>query len=241
MTNHSFFTALSVRDLELMLKSHQEEFDTLIGDSFSEDELVQCEKWLDALAAVYVQPILTDLTFDDFYADPKCEEEQRKFFARCKSSLSLENIPYFESNPFQISYLQMLLKRFEEVLIDQGGVNELVFKDDYLLKLGKFKNMDSLLGAAPVAPVVREKSSKPIDQIDFFVRDVYLEIQRLDGMGLLDSVEISGEKANKIFQVMKNEFLDSSEIYRKSGLNAKEYDDNMERLKFTLKKLPLVH
>jgi hypothetical protein len=39
------------------------------------------------------------------------------------------------------------------------------------------------------------------------------------------------------FFAIKDEKLDASSLLRKSGLNAKDFDDNLERLKFFLKKI----
>ena len=79
------------------------------------------------------------------------------------------------------------------------------------------------------------------DPIDFLILDVYKELDRLRSLDLLDVVmeKLEGlpEKSRKTFQVMNQERLDASQLLRKSGLNAKDFDDNLERLKFFLKKL----
>lgn len=232
--SHYFYFKLSVKDLESIVAAYQIEFDTLLEDCFSDDELALYEKQVDAIAAVYVQPILSEMSFDDLYADEKNEQQQRSFFESARSSICLENLPYFESNPFQVTYLKALLSKFPEVLIDRGGVNELVFKDDYLKELSRYKDIDFLIPEY-VPPKAEVKTSKPVDPIDFFVRDVYLEIERLRGHEI--NLEGQSEKLKKIFLVMSAEKLDSSALLRKTGLNAKEFDDTLERLKFWLKKI----
>lgn len=168
--SHYFYFKLSVKDLESLVSAYQAEFDLLLEDCFTDDELTIYEKMIDAIAAVYVQPILSEMSFDDFYADEKREDMQRSFFEAAKSSICLENLPYFESNPFQVAYLKALLSRFAEVLIDRGGVNELVFKEDYLSELSKYKDIDSLIPEIEM-PKPEIKTSRPVDPIDFFIFD----------------------------------------------------------------------
>ena len=236
--SHYFYFKLSVKDLEPLVSAYQVEFDALLEDCFSDEELIQYEKMIDAIAAVYVQPILSEMSFDDFYADEKNEEVQRSFFESARSSICLENLPYFESNPFQVTYLQSLLSRFPEVLIDSGGVHELVFRDQYLLELSKHKDIDSLISEY-VAPKQEVKTSRPVDPIDFFIFDVYKELDRLKAEGKTADIRLDdqSEKLKKIFFVMSAEKLDSSALLRKTGLGAKEFDDTLERLKFFLKKI----
>ena len=65
-SSHYFYFTLSVDDLESVVEVHRKDFDTLLDDSFSDEELQSFEKMLDSIAAVWVQPILEDLSFDDF-------------------------------------------------------------------------------------------------------------------------------------------------------------------------------
>jgi hypothetical protein len=226
------YTTLPVHQLEVIIESHKEDFDNMLNDTFSDEEMLHYEKIIDSIAAVYVQPILSELSFDDFYADSKVENEQRIFFGKCRSSISLENLPFLESNPVQITYLRKLLGLFEEVLIDKGGVHELRFKDDYLNEIQKFKSMDSLI--KPVSTPIEIKTTKPVDPIDFLILDVYKEFERLKNHDF--SIEDLSPKVQKIFHVMKSEKLDSTGLLRKIGLNPKDFDDGLERLKFWLRK-----
>lgn len=238
---HYFYLQLSLPDLQQIVESHKTEFDLLLGDTFDPPELLKFEPMIDAIAAVYVQPILSELSFEDFYADAALEADQRNFFHSCRSAILLENLPYLESNPFQVSYLLMLLERFKEGLIDTGGINELQFKGPYLQHLKKFKTMESLIISSPVrvAPV---KTSLPVEPIDFLIEDVYQQIKRLssadDMKQVAAAMETQPEKIKKIFYTMLTEKLDAGTLFRMIGQNAKEFDDNLERLKFFLKKIP---
>lgn len=234
-----FYTRLSVNDLGLLMEDHKRHFDEWMGDQFSEEELEGFEKYIDQIAAVYVQPILSELTFEDFYANERQEQEQRAFFESCRSSLCLENLPYLESNPFQVSWLIQILERLDQVLVDAGGVSELMFKADYQAQLAKFRNADGLI-PAPLTVVKKPeaKSFLPVDPIDFLVLDVYKEISRLKTAQTLPSWQnCPTEKAKKLFSVMSVETLDPASLYMKSGLNPKDFDDLLERLKFWLKSL----
>lgn len=229
------YTQLKFATLEEVMEAFKEEFDNLLKDSFTDFELEHFEKQIDSIAAVYVQPILPELSFDDFYADPVFENDQRMFFERCKSTVVLENLPYLESNSFQVTYLNLLLSRFDDLLIDRGGVSELCFKDQFMKDLSKFKAIDGLL--KPVEKVIEVKTpSRPVDPIDFLILDVYKELNRLKG----DPVNPEGlpPKIIKIFAVMEAEpKLGADSLLRKTSLNPKDLDDGLERLKFWLRKL----
>lgn len=226
----TFYFTIPLNELEKRVKKFQEDFDNLLNDSFSDDELNQLENQIDSIGAVFVQPILSELSFDDFYPDSTKEEEQKEFFERSQSSLLLENLPFLEMNPFQVTYLQNLLESFDEVLIDRGGVFELCFKDDYLKVLSQFKTIDTYLNLPKKRPEI--KTSMPVEPIDFLVRDVYQELERLG-----DELEIAAvpERFHSLFKYMKKNKTDATAIYQNSGLNAKEFDDRMESFKFFLR------
>jgi len=234
-STHYFYLPIKLNDLNALVKAHQEKFDLFLGDTFEDHELEKFEKLIDSLCAVYVQPVLSELSFEDFYCDIENETKQRFFFEACKSVIVLENMPYLETNPFQVSYLLQLLSLVDEVLIDQGGLAELVFKENYLGKLRKYKNLDSLV---PSYGELRAdiKTSLPIDPIDFLIIDVYKEIKRLQKSNLIPS-EGPSQKSHQIFKVMISGEYDAQTLFRKSGLMAKDFDDNLERLKFWLRKI----
>lgn len=230
----NLYFRLSVKELERVIEDYQVEFDQALEDTFSDEELLKYEPMIDSIAALYVQPISNELSFDDFYADPAQEDKQRLFFESSRSSIVLENLPYFESNPIQVTYLTDLLWSFEEVLIDPGGVSNLMFRKDYLEDLKRYKPMDSLL-TDKVEKVIETKTSIPVTPIDFLVLDVYKELDRLKGYAIAESD--LGEKPRRIYEAMKNERLDSTSLFRKTGLIPKDFDDGLERLKFFLRKL----
>lgn len=225
----------------MALELHRKEFELMLGDNFSEDELLTHERMLDAVAAVEATAVVPELAFDDFFCEPEVEQQQRLFFERCRSTLCLENMPFLETNPFQVSYLKLLLLRLGEVLIDQGGHQPLVFTEVYLEELAPFKTMDDLL--VPVkktpAPV---RSMAPVDPIDFLIRDVSRELQRLHhadkmGLALQALAQQPSEKLAKLFGAFSLGEVDASVLLKKSGLNPKDFDDHLERLKFFLRKL----
>ncbi len=230
------YTSVSLRTLEEVIEAFKEEFDHLLKDSFSEHELEVFEKQIDGIAAIYTQPILAELSFDDFYADPVFENDQRMFFERCKSTVVLDNLPYLESNSFQVSYLKLLLSKFDDVLIDRGGVSELCFKAQFEKDLQRYKTIDNLLHTVEKPVETRATPSKPVDPIDFLILDVYRELTRLKGVPV--NPEGLPPKIIKIFAVMDAEpKLGADSLLRKTSLNAKDLDDGLERLKFWLRKL----
>ena len=237
---HYFYLLTPLSELERIVEAHKLDFEELINDTFSETELMTFEKLLDSISAIFVQPVISELTFEDFYSNENEALKQQSFFDECRSSICLENIADFHSNPFQVTYLIELLRSFDDVLIDTGGINELVFKKDYLENLKKFKNIFSLVPQFETKPI-EIKTNKPVDPIDFLILDVYKELDRLFKLEknnlLTEQMETQSEKMRKTFLAMKDERLDASTLLRKSGLNAKDFDDNLERFKFFLKKI----
>jgi len=238
--SHCFYMLFPLPELERVVKIFQLDFDELINDTFTDSELVNFEKMLDSISAIFVQPIMSELTFDDFYPKDSESIKQRAFFMECRSSIILENLPDFHDNPFQVTYLIELLRNLDEVLIDTGGINELVFKKDYLESLKRHKNIFSLLPPTILKPL-EIITTKPVNPIDFLILDVYKEfdrLQKLERMDLvLEQMGTQSEKLQKTYVAMKDERLDASLLLRKSGLNPKDFDDNLERLKFFLKKI----
>lgn len=232
--NITIYLPLPLKDLEALIEGFKEDFDGFLDESFTSDELTAFEKLIDELAALYVQPILHELTFDDFYADPSREDEQRSFFGSCRSSLLLENLPFLETNPFQVTYLRMLLDLFPEALVDQGGVSELTDKQSFLESLKKYKSIDLYQAPAVEKKPIEVRTTKPVDPIDFLILDVYKEFDRLDGKDL-DASDLS-LKVRRIYQVMKDQKMDSTQLLKAIGLNPKDFDDGLERLKFWLRK-----
>jgi hypothetical protein len=232
----TFYFSLKVSELDALVAAFQKEFDELINDTFAENEMELIEKKLDALAAVYVGPLLSELSFDDFEAD----ESLRDFFSNCRSSLLLENAPYLETNPFQVSWLQMFLGRFSHFLVDKGSLSVLVSKEIFLSDLSRLRNMDTLIQTEkPKSPPLKHGITSPILPIDFLILDVYKELDRIreNGMVLVVIEKIAEmEKVRRIFTLMKEGRLDAHSLLGLSGLIPKDFDDNLEKLKFILKK-----
>lgn len=222
------YSPLSVMDMALKVEGHQEEFDILLGDSFSDEELELHESTLESIASIDVQPVIEELTFEDLIPRPEEEDRQRAFFATCRSCICLENVPYLESNPFQVTYLIDLLWTLDEVLIDRGGMEELVFKKSYLAELKRFKSMEVLL---PQAKPVLPQSLGPVDQL---FMDVHRELERLQLAGI--ELTERPEKLNELYNLVSQGKTDATTLLRQSGLNPKDFGDRLESLKFFLKK-----
>lgn len=235
------YSPLPLRDLEEITELHQKTFDEMLADTFSDEELGRYEHKLDQMAAIYPQPLMVELTFDDLQADAKREDEQRKFFGRCQSSICLEELPYLENNPFQVTYLKELLQKMGPVLVDKGGFETLMLKEDFLTELESYKSIDLLLGQQDLPSPPSVSPSAPVEPIDFVVRDVYQELDRLKKSGkLMQALELLREESDKlkaIFFVVREERVDSSTLFRKTGLSPKDFDDYLEKLKFFLRNI----
>lgn len=233
----TFYFPLKVSELTALVEAFQKEFDELINDSFSDDEMESIEKKLDALAAVYVNPVMSEITFEDFDSD----DVHRNFFNSCKSTLLLENLPYLETNPFQVSWIELFLKRFSDFLVDRGNLDRLETKTEFFSTLSRLKNMDSMLRPAKSVPPSPQHGIKaPVLPIDFLILDVYKEMVRLRETGkVATALEAVApfEKARRIFTIMKEGKLDAHSLLQLSALSPKDFDDHLEKLKFILKKV----
>jgi hypothetical protein len=233
----TFYFPLNVSELTTLVEAFQKEFDELIKDTFSDEELESIEKKLDALAAVYVNPVMSEITFDDFESD----EAHRNFFESCRSTLLLENLPYFETNPFQVSWIELFLKRFSHFLVDRGNLDRLESKEEFFSTLSRFKHMDIFIRPVKAVPVAPQHGIKaPILPIDFLIIDVYKEMVRLRDAGKMSAAleaVAPYEKARRLFTIMKEGKLDANSLLQLSALNPKDFDDHLEKLKFILKKI----
>jgi hypothetical protein len=233
MKSLTIYSRLKVSDLDLLVEDFKVRFDQELKDFFTDEELKLMEPKIDSIAAIYVQPIISELAFDDFYFNPKDENALREFFDQCQSAIVFENMPFLESNIFQVSYIQELLGLFEEGLIDRGGISNLIFKSEFLNEIKNYKGIDTLL----VSNRINERPSKsalPVDPIDFLVQDVYAELLRLRDQNI-NPAELP-PKVQKILQAIKDEKLDPQILFSKTGLNPKDFDDGLEKLKFWLKR-----
>jgi uncharacterized protein YfkK (UPF0435 family) len=129
----------------------------------------------------------------------------------------------------------MLLSRVDKFLIDTGGVESLMNKEQYLIELAPFKGLESL-----IKEEIKPKMSQgPSDITDFLALDVYKELTRLRAKDVLDKIEIDlseREKLKKIYSVMRRQELSPMEVQKKSGLIPKDFVDCLESLKFFLKR-----
>lgn len=229
----TFFSPLRVNELEYIIDSFRDSFDHLLKDNFSSEELLFHEDKIDSIAAFFVQPLLEGLSFDDFYFFSDQEAEQRLFFSRCRSSISVENIPYLENNPFQVTYFVEFLSIVSDLLVDRGGVFELMFKNQFLGELKKFRAIDSLVFLDDQREIFLSKESKE-DLTHPLIHDVYKELDRLKTK-LLPHSELT-EKVQKIYLEMRTNKTRGVELFHNTGLNPKDFGDGLERLKFWLKK-----
>jgi hypothetical protein len=213
--------------------SFRDSFDLLLEDTFSSEELLFYEDKIDSMAVFFVQPLLEGLSFDDFYFFSDQEVEQRLFFNTCRSSICVENIPYLENNPFQVTYFIEFLSTVSDLLVDRGGVFELMFKSQFLGELKKFRAIDSLLVPNHKMEMNRSKELKK-DLAYPLIHDVYKELERIKDKPIPLS-ELS-EKVQKIYFLMKINKTHGPELLQKTGLNPKDFGDGLERLKFWLKK-----
>lgn len=235
--NLTIYFPLRLPELDQEVERFKKEFDEFLKDSFTEEELESLGNKIDALAAVDVSVLSPELTVDEF----EDSEAHRGLFEECKSILLLDNLPYLESNPFQVSWLEQFLKRFPLFLVDPGGFSALVARNEFLRELARFRNLEALVKTEPpAAPPLQHGTTAPVLPIDFLILDVYRELDRLQAEGkIVMALETVApfEKARRLFAIMKEGKLDAHSLLRLSGMIPKDFDDNLEKLKFLLKKI----
>jgi len=231
----SFFTKLPVKDLEILLKQHQDDFQELLGDTFSENELEGFENLLDQVSSPVAQSISSELSISDFEILPEFEREQDLFFNQAKSCLLLENVSDPHFNPFQVTYIKEILRVFDDVLVDRGGFHPLLFKKPFLETLKEHKIIFSLVKNDKnhvTSPVF-----DPLYPIDVLVADVYRELQRLNKRDLSSNLDLWPEKAKSLYEKMIIHHYDSPSLFQVGKLSPKDFGDNLEKLKFILRKI----
>lgn len=235
-----FYLPLEIRLLEEIVDSHLEAFGEELKDLFSDEELEVFQRQLDEMAPFSISPRSSELSFDHFDTEPS--EEKRKLFEDSRSSLVLENLPFLETNPFQVSSIRSFLNRVREVLIDEEGLGELHSKDEFLKKVSGLRGVEDLLPESqPIQAPLRQNITIPVEPIDFLIRDVYLEVDRILRGNLLEKTLIGlrdeKDSLKDLFFIVRESRLSSDELFSRSGLSAKAFDDDLERLKFFLKKI----
>lgn len=228
------YSTLHEDALQALIAQQGKDFDILLGDLFSDDELERYEKWLDHLALLDANAILSELTVDDLNIAPEQTQAQVDFFQKCKSTVSIENLGFIETNPFQVSYLLAFLERMDECLVDLGGMEDLVFKTQWQGDLRRLRQMETLVRIERPLPVIPLAAT--ITQVDRIVHEIYRELERL-GVETIDTSEMA-EKRTRIITPMLQGQYSSNELLTLSGLNPKDFGDGLEGLKFYLKRLP---
>lgn len=233
------YSHLSLTAVEKIISEHQEDFDEVLEEEFSSEEQENFADMIDAIGAISAQPLISELSFDDFEADPEEEAKQRFFFEHTKSTVILENLPELGENPFQVTYLLMLIERFPELLIDWGFTSELQFKDRFLQELRSYRQLGAL--AKRTQEYVARPTPKQRSAIDFIVDDVYRELNRINSQAKNELIDLERsslpEKMQRVLSAFESGVWTAEVLLAKSQQNPKDFGDNLERVKFFLKRL----
>ncbi|MFZ4713392.1 MAG: hypothetical protein ACOYL6_06760 [Bacteriovoracaceae bacterium] len=240
-----FYSPHSVDELKLVLEKTDDAFEHLLEELEEHPYLKIQEKLLSSLANVIPSPILTELSFDDFAVEEGRILEMQKAFDSARSCLCLEDVPYLQANPFQVTWLKILVQFLGPSMVDTGSVVPVKNISDFALELKRVKDLLQMTenGVKEISPILVKKPFLPVEPLDFTLRDIYKEMERLKSQDRLTFIEASiesNEKMKKLFLVIKNNFQNdyppTHVILQKSGLHPKDFGDFMERLKFLLKR-----
>jgi hypothetical protein len=240
-----FYSSHSVDGLKVILDKTELAFDELLQSYEEQSYIKENEKLISLLANVIPGPILAELSFDDFSVEEGRLKEMEAYFQNAKSCLVLENVPYLQTNPFQVSWILFLLNFLGPCMIDTGSITPLKNNLDLMAILKKSKSLEQVLNLSPLVPVSKSPAGNfiPVEPLDFIVRDVFKEFERLQNenqLGVIERSIESNEKMKKLFLVIKNNFshgpLPAINLCQKSNLNPKDFGDFLERLKFLMKR-----
>lgn len=217
-------------ELEVLVDEYKKVFETELGDLFSDEDLVRFERHLDELATLDVQPRLEGLNLDDFAIDEAAPASLSQFFDGCQAVICLENLPFLENNPFQVSYLRGLLRHVGPLLVDLGGLVELMTSEEFLASIARLRSVDDLVTTVEVT--AKPRTQEPT-LADLLLVDVYRELDRLEGQVTMVAMS---ERQQKIFVHLRSGRPSAIELLKLSGLNPKDFGDGLEGLKFFLKR-----
>jgi len=215
-----------VKAVQELIEKFQEDFDEILQDEFTSDELEVFEPKLEELANVYGQPIFSELKFEDFEVPEESYLKFKFIFESCKSCVVLENVADLYTNPFQVSYLMELMRFFDEGLIDLGNFQPLQTKQEFEKDLRSYTNMMNL----------RPKQFSPKKEIPTDLSPIereLLEIRTLLKNNLAPPA--LPEKTQHLLQTIISNLGDSNHVLRCSGMNPKDFTDNLEKLRLALK------
>lgn len=230
-----FYSKRSVQELEAILVQHQDDFSLLLEDTFSELELEQFENLLEDLSSPVVQTLSSELQFDDFEVLENEEKEQRRLFLEVKGALLLENVANLHFNPFQVSYIKEILRSLDDVLVDRGGFYPLLSKKAFLDSLKGYKTIFSLLKEEEkIIPQPILDFHNPIDMI---ISDIYKDLARLEDKGLTFETSDWPEKVRLLYLSLKKNKQNAQTLLGETKLSPKDFGDNLEKLKFMLRKM----
>jgi hypothetical protein len=225
--------------LKELVEAQEKLFEEWLLDNFTDDEIDFYQDMIDSISSVLIDSKIDELKFEDYEAIRGDISFKKILFHKSITTISFSDLPYLENNPFQVSYLTMLLNQLNIVLIDPGGLEDLLLKEEYLVKLGEFKKADDLLFRPSYQQsIVQNTSQKVYDPIDKLVTEIYNELKRLEVAGILPmSGDDLPEKTRKILISIQQDYYDSNQLLALTALHPKDFDDHLEKLKFYLKKV----
>lgn len=232
-------TPYNIPFLEELFQVHQKQFEEWLNDSFTDEELDFFQEKIDTIAHVLIDLKVDSIGFEDYESISGDRELKNDLFNRLNTTISLNDMPFLESNPFQVSYLFLLVNKLENILIDPGSLNDLLSKDEYLKKLDTFKKAEDLLiNFSPTVQAPKKTHSRVFDPIDYLITEIYNELKRLEVAGKLPIIATDlPEKAQKLLAVMQTDYFNASDLLRLTSLHPKDFDDHLEKLKFYLRKV----
>lgn len=235
--NIYIFTEFSYAHAIEYLENISFEFDLLVQDPSLGQYFQKNEKKLDELASVIVSPKLPEIEFDCFEFEEKNRVQYETLFNKTKTTFAIENLPYLEVNPFQVSWLKLFFKNLGECLIDVGGMELLEDRLTFLERLENYKDLslfkeEHLHFDRKPLPVRFEKTP-----LDFVIDKLNLEIIRLKNSNL--EKEFAQTLTHESLRNLYNVYLTNSGINSlwplRNKMDPKKFGDLTEKLYFLVK------
>ena len=194
---------------------------------------------IDSIALVLIDLKVEEINFEDYDSISGDSNLKKDLFKKVKTTISFNEMPFLESNPFQVSYLLLLLERLEGILIDPGTLSDLQLKEEFFIKLSHLKKaQDFLADFSPSVPISKKASPRTFDPIEYLITEIYNELKRLEVSGKLPLLgEDLPDKTKKLLSVMQTDYFTSEDLLKITSLHPKDFDDHLEKLKFYLRKV----
>lgn len=207
-------------------------FDDFIQNPIYEEYVIKNEKKLDEMGHVTISPKMDELEFG-YYVNADQINHLKSQFGLMKTTIVIENLPYLENNPFQVSWLKLFVNELDQCLVDLGGMEYLESKSDFLNRISCYRDLETFAVVAPKKQM-RPEIIIPYEKtpLDFIIDKLKLEITKTNTNAFLETLE--NNEMKKLFHIYLTENKINALYPIKNKMDPKKFGDQTESLYFKL-------